>query len=345
MATIQDVARRAGVSKATVSYVLNGRETSVRITEATRERVYAAVRALNYHPNANARALNHKRTDAIALVMQYARMFSGWSGFTNEMMRGASEAAFRSGYDLMLQTREKPGLEQEVATLTDGRVDGALLLRDVDDRLADTLLARGFPCVLMFSRSDNPDQWLVDCDDVLGGRMATEYLLRLGHRRILHLAGARRSAAAQDRRRGYEQALCDAGIEPRAELCVEITFAGADYGPVADLLQAPDRPTAVFAWSDETAVRLMTLARGLGLRVPEDLSVVGFDSTDFCDHTDPPLTSLRQPVREMAALALEMLVQQIRGEEVAQTRRYFTPVLDERCSCMPPAEHSQGEKS
>src|SRR5690242_18159222 len=106
MATIHDVARQAGVSKATVSYVLNGRETSVRITEATRERVFAAVRELNYHPNAHARALNRKGTETIAVVTQYARVFQGWSGFTSEMMRGVSEAAYTLGYDLILHTKE-----------------------------------------------------------------------------------------------------------------------------------------------------------------------------------------------------------------------------------------------
>src|SRR5438477_3038394 len=147
MATIHDVAKHAGVSKATVSYVLNGRETSVRITEATRDRVHAAVRELRYHPNALARALNRKRTETIAVVTQYARVFQGWSGFTNEMMRGVSEAAFAAGYDLILHTKEQESLEDEYASLTDGRADGALLLRDVDDPLADRLLADGFPCV------------------------------------------------------------------------------------------------------------------------------------------------------------------------------------------------------
>src|SRR5256885_16921224 len=104
MATIHDVARQAGVSKATVSYVLNGRETSVRITQATRERVHAAVRDLKYHPNALARALNRKRTETLAVVTQYARVFQGWSGFTSEMMRGVSDAAFKAGYDLILHS-------------------------------------------------------------------------------------------------------------------------------------------------------------------------------------------------------------------------------------------------
>lgn len=341
--TISDVARRAGVSKATVSYVLNGRETSIRITEETRKRIHAAARDLNYHPNALARGLNHKRTHTIALVMQYARMFSGWSGFTNEMMRGASEAAFQHGYDLLLHTTDQPSVDQEVAALMDGRADGALLLRDVDDPLAEKLLRRKFPFVLMFSRSENPELWQVDCDNVAGGRIATEHLIGLGHRRILHLRGVERSSASRDRRAGYEQALRAAGIEPRQEWCVELAFAGASFEAVEDLLRAPDRPTAVFAWSDEVAMRLMTLARGLGLRIPEELSVIGFDSTELCDHTDPPLTSVRQPICEMAAHALSLLIQRIRRAEVEERSKLFEPVLVERGSCAkPPSGGSSG---
>src|SRR5579872_7376801 len=140
MATIRDVAERAGVSKAAVSYVLNGRETSVKIAEPTRQRIREAARDLNYHPNALARGLAHRRTDTIALVMQYARIFTGWSGFTNEMMRGACEAAVQEGYDLVLHTKEQPDPERDVAALTDGRADGALLLRDVDDPVTEMLV-------------------------------------------------------------------------------------------------------------------------------------------------------------------------------------------------------------
>lgn len=335
-ATIRDVAKLAGVSKAAVSYVLNGRKTSIKITEETRNRILAAARQLNYHPNALARGLAHKRTDTITLVMQYAFMFSGWSGFTNEMMHGVSEAAYHLGYDLMLHTKDQPDFEREVAALTDGRADGALLLRDIDDPLAEMLTQRGFPCVLFFSRSANPDVWYVDCDNVLGGRIATEYLLNLGHRRIMYLSGIRRSSAAMDRLEGYEQALCDRGIAPRPDWIIELTYADASFETVEAALHAPDRPTAAFAWSDEVAVRLMTLARGMGLRIPEDLSIIGFDSTELCDHTHPPLTSIRQPIHEMAAHALEMLTRRIRGEEVGETHVLFPPSLVVRGSCAPP---------
>src|SRR4051812_2134704 len=105
--TIKDVARHAGVSTAAVSYVLNGRETAVRIAPDTRDRILAVARELNYHPNALARGLAQKRTDTVALVMQFASIFSGWTGFTSELMRGATESAIQLGFDLMLHTRDQ----------------------------------------------------------------------------------------------------------------------------------------------------------------------------------------------------------------------------------------------
>lgn len=331
-ATIRDVAQRAGVSKATVSYILNGRESPIRITDETRQRVLQAAQELHYHPNALARGLTQKRTDTITLVMQFPAIFSGWSGFTNEVMRGATETAIRLGYDLMLHTKEQPTIEQEVAALTDGRADGALLLRDMDDPLAERLAQRGFPCVL-FSSCANPDIWFVDCDNIAGGRMATEYLLKLGHHRILHLCGSPHSSAAAERRAGYEQALRDHQIDPRPDWIVEVTYPGASYAAVEALLRAPDRPTAAFAWSDEVAVRLMTLAREMGLRIPEDLSIIGFDSTDLCNHTTPPLTSVRQPIYDMAAQAVTLLAQRLSGVVPEQRQIRYRPELNLRRSC------------
>jgi LacI family transcriptional regulator len=342
--TMREVAERAGVSKATVSYVLNGREVSMRIPEETRQRVLAVVRDLGYHPNALARGLAQKQTHTVAVVMQYPALFSGASGFTNELMHGVTDAAVRLGYDLMLQTRctapdwsaDATGdVEAEVATLTDGRVDGALLLRDLEDPLLAVLRQRGFPTVLMFTHADDPDQWYVDCDNVAGGRLAVEHLMALGHRRIAHLAGVQRSAAAKERRIGYLQALQANGLEPDPDLIVETVSPQADYTAVERLFARPpaERPTALFAWSDDVAIQAMSVLRQTGLRVPEDVAVVGFDSTALCDHTDPPLTSVRQPVYTMAAQALEMLTRNIGGETPEQTQIRVAPRLIVRRSC------------
>src|SRR5262245_51415090 len=128
--TISDVARETGVSKVTVSYVLNGRNTRIAISEATRARVLAAARMLGYHPNALARGLARRRTDTLALVMHSPRFFAGGSGFTHALMGAVLGGAHAHGFDVMVHTKALPGAADEVLALTDGRADGALLLRD-----------------------------------------------------------------------------------------------------------------------------------------------------------------------------------------------------------------------
>lgn len=336
--TLSDIAAQIGVSKVTVSYVLNGRHTRVRISDETRDRVLRTAQAMGYHPNALARGLARRRTDTLTLVMQSPAVFSGGSGFMNELMRGTLEAANERGFDLMLHTKSEPNIDRDALLLTDGRADGALLLRDLDDLLAPRLSERGFPFVQIFSRSLCPGAWFLDCDNVLGGRRATEHLLGLGHVRIAHLCGSPHSAAALDRREGYEQALAAQGIPANPAWCREVTYGGGDFDFLGGLLAGSDAPTALFAWSDDAAIGALRWLRerGGGKQAPRDISVVGYDGTDVCEQTSPRLTSVRQPIYDMAARGVELLVAQINKEPVAQTRVLFAPVLVPRASCGPP---------
>ena len=343
-ATIKEVAQRAGVSVATVSYVLNNRPGAVRISERTKKRIFEAARELGYHPNALARGLAGKRTHTVALVMQYASIFSGWSGFTSAMMHGVIEAANAHDLDLMLHTREREDPRAEALALADGRVDGALLLRDWDDPLIDLLVDRRIPTVLIFSRSRNATVPFSCCDDELGGRLAAEYLTSLGHRRILHITGSPHSSAALDRLRGFRDALREAGVELDPGLVVEMPHGAADFNAVAEILRSKPRVTAVFAWSDDVALRVITEARKLGLRVPQHLSVLGFDSTEVCDHTSPPLTSIAQNIPAIAREGVRMLSALIHGngEEISST--VIPPDLRIRGSVAPARPRSRGER-
>lgn len=331
--TLEDVARRAGVSKVTVSNILNNRPTAVPISEATRQRVLAVVQELGYYPNAVARALARQRTDTIAIVLQFPAIFQGWSGFTNELMHGVSDKAIELGYDILLHTRAQPSVELEAQSLMDGRVDGALLLRDYDDPLSTLLAERDFPHVLFFTRSSRPNGCWVDCDNYRGAQLAVEHLLRLGHTRIAHLAGPPSACSALDRLQGYRDTMERHGLCVPAEWQIPAHYGGADLTPLATLLLQRERPTALFAWSDEVAIRAMNLCNELGLQVPDDVAVIGFDSTQICEHTNPPLTSVRQPIYEMAATALEMLVKLIRNEPLETRTRIFEPKLEIRGSC------------
>ncbi len=340
--TMREVAKRAGVSKATVSYVLNGRES---IPEGTRRKVLTAIREMGYHPNAVARSLAHRQARTIAVVMQYPNVFSGWSGFINELMHGVTDAAIAEEYDVLLHTRtpqsawrgeEKTDSSQaELATLTDGRVDGALLLRDINDPLPTLLTEAGFPNVLMFSHSENPKLWFVDCDNVAGARIATEHLLKLGHQRILHLAGIAKSGPALERKKGFLDAMKQADISPEYANVAEVPSSMASFEEALSYFELPAgrRPTALFAWSDEVAITLMAHLRKKGLHIPQDLAVVGYDSTALCDHTDPPLTSVRQPVYEMAMQSLHLLVGRLNGETPEQHQIRVPPHLNIRQSC------------
>ena len=331
--TLEDVAKRAGVSKVTVSNILNNRPTAVPISEATRQRVLAVVQELGYYPNAVARALARQRTDTVAVVLQFPAIFQGWSGFTNELMRGVSDKAIALGYDILLHTRAQPSVELEAQSLMDGRVDGALLLRDYDDPLSSILAERDFPHVLFFTRSRRPDVCWVDCDNYKGAQLAVEHLLSLGRTRIAHLAGPPSACSALDRLQGYRDAIERHGLSVPVEWVIPAHYGGADLTPLATMLLQPRRPNAIFAWSDEVAIRAMNLCKELGLHVPDDVAVVGFDSTQICEHTHPPLTSVRQPIYEMAATALEMLVKLIRREPLLERMRVFAPTLEVRSSC------------
>jgi DNA-binding LacI/PurR family transcriptional regulator len=347
--TIRDVARKAGVAKSVVSTVLSGRLTTTRVSEETRQRVYDAARELHYSPNALARGLARKRSDTFGIIPLWSGCLSVWSGFVSEMMQGVTVAAERERYGMLLNfmnvdyDEDEETAARQVAEITDGRIDGALLWRLPTDPLAQRLYERGFPVVMMFGSHNILDIPSADCDNVLGGRLATEYLLELGHTRILHLTGNQRERYVRDRIAGYEHALQNAGLPIRPEWIVDVGWeqsVDAPYTHVRRLLTGRERPTAVFAWYDGVACRMLQKAAEWGIRVPQELSIIGFDSTAQYAFTSPPLTSMRQPIQEIADCAATMLIRRIRGEPLESAHRLFIPSLNIRGSCAPPVQQS-----
>lgn len=332
--TIDDVARHAGVSRVTVSYVLNGRSTEARISAATQEKVHQVATSLGYRPNALARSLSTQRTDTLAVVFQSGSYFSAWSGFTSEVMRGVSEVCFEAGFDLMLHVKAVASAEDEAANLSDGRADGVLILRDEDDETL-TRLSRRMPCVQFFTHSEGLDVPSVDLDNEVGGALATQHLLSLGHRDIAMICGSSHSVSSTARVQGYQRALGEAGIEARPDRIIPATSHETDMAPILEVLSGSGAPTAVFVWSDDIALVLMRDLRRAGIRVPEDLSVVGFDSLPGAETAVPALTSVHQPVRTMAAEAARMLIRRIRGQAIENPRVFFKPNLDIRASTAP----------
>lgn len=327
--TIQDVARLAGVAKGTASLVLNGRHAEARISSATVQRVEAAAEQLLYRPSAVGRMLSNRRANSIGVVFQYAQHFSATTAFIPAVMRAVCQACTDHELDLMLHTRASVDLGEEVAALADGRVDGVLVLRDSDDPIIGMLQNQGLPYVLMFCHAESVPACSVDTNNHLGGRMAAEHLLQLGHRRLAVISGNEHSSSSCDRLAGFVGAVCDAGIPgPVATL----DSARADQAAIAQLMQGPNRPTALFVWSDDVAFQTIRLLSDLSLRVPEDVSVVGFDGTGACEQSIPRLTSIHQPIDDIVRQAVVTLMNKINGHTVEPTRHLLPPSLEVRDS-------------
>src|SRR4051794_35461663 len=293
--TIRDVARRAGVSAATVSRVLND---SPLVVEATRERVLAAVDELGYQLNATARTLSSGQAQAIGVVVPFLETQS-----VIERLRGVVERLRRCGYDLLLADVEAP--EARADAIRDlarrGRVAGLLFVSlPVLDHEVEALARDELPAVLL----DVPHPRLphVVIDNVRGGELAAAHLLARGHQRIAfvgdHPTNAYGFTSSEDRRRGFRAALERAGISCVRE-CLGDHGGEPACAAALELLALPEPPAAVFAASDVQAIGVLQAAAQVGARVPEDLAVIGFDDVDLAEMVG--LTTVHQPLREGGA--------------------------------------------
>jgi DNA-binding LacI/PurR family transcriptional regulator len=328
--TIGDVAKLAGVGKVTVSYVLNGRGEENRISKETQERIHAAARELEYRPSAVARSLVSKRSNAISVVFQYANYFQAGSSFINELMRGVCEECVEADINLILHTRTFRTVEEEAHALMDGRTDGALVLRDVDDPLLPYLRKHQFPIVTFFSRPPTDDIPFVDSDNVNGAITATNYLRDLNHNRIGMVTGSAGSVASNDRLKGYKATMGEAFHED----LVLSSHTEDDFNALFMDWIRTQHPTAILCWSDDTAFGCMRILQQNGLKVPEDISVMGFDSSEACDRSTPTLTSMRQPIFEIARSAARTLILATK-QAPAESHQIFPQTLDIRGSTQP----------
>lgn len=333
--TIGDVAKQAGVGKVTVSYVLNGRALERGISAATSQKVLDTAKSMNYIPNVLGQMLANQRTNTIAVVFQGVDYFASTSSFIPEVLRGVCEEGVVQGVDVMLHTKAAESMEADANYLASGRVDGALILRDAGDPLIKELKQRRFPIVSFFSRPEEPGIPYVDTDNYSGGRLAAQHLLSLGHRRFAVIAGSELSVDATDRKNGFLNTVRAAGLEIPAGNVLKMFAPLNEPEPLKRLMVGPDRPTALFVWSDDVAFQCITLVHQMGLSVPGDVSIVGFDSTPACDRVSPPLTSVRQPISTMARNATRILTEVMRGRAADLEQIVFPPQLDVRASTAP----------
>jgi DNA-binding LacI/PurR family transcriptional regulator len=314
-ARIADVAARAGVGVATVSRVLNG-HASVR--PSTRERVVEAIDALHYRPSSLARSLSLQRTMVVAALLPW---------FTNpsavQRVRGIVEGLSGSQYDLMVFDIESEDRQRRAFELFDrgDRADGLLVVSTLPPEAEiERIRAAGIPCVLIDAvHSSFPS---IAVDDVAGGEIATNHLVALGHRRVALIGDPPpefRFDWSRDRTRGYERALASAGLEPRPDYVREGTRLPHVARAVAtELLSMADRPTAIFAASDTQALGALDAARALGIRIPEELSVIGFDDIEVAAFVG--LTTVRQPLVQSGRRGAGLLLEALSGQTVEPLR-------------------------
>lgn len=335
-ATSADVAARAGVSRTTVSFVLNDRRDA-NITEETRKRVLAAAAELGYHVHGAARALAGGASQTIGLVLRQLPEQVAADALLAETLWGIGEEVHRRGYRVLVEPLPPEGGSYG-GLVRSQRVDGLIVSgpRSDDDELV-TLVAEEFPIILQGSLPGlgAPS---VDVDNRAGAASAVRHLVGLGHRRIACVTNAPRAyTAAQERLAGYRDALAAGGLEYDEALVVEGGFDATSGLRAMEALLARDVPfTAVFVASDVVAFGALRALREAGRRVPDDVSVAGFDDIPLASHFDPPLTTVRLPARALGAAAGHALLERLAGQP-GSARVLLDTELVVRESTAPPA--------
>lgn len=308
--TLADVARHAGVSPMTVSRVING---AAGVRPGTRAQVEASIAALNYVPNQAAQRL------AGAAQLRVGVLYSNPSAaYLSALLVGLLEQSSRSHAQLVVEKCEPGASEEEHAlALVDNGVDGVILPPPLCDskRLLDFVQARGVPAVLVASGRPVEAVNTVSIDDYAAAHEMTRHLLALGHERVAFITGHPNTSASGRRLAGYRDALRDAGIKlPKEYVAPGLFSYRSGLDAAEQLLTLDPRPTAIFAGNDDMAAAAVAVSHRLGLDVPGDVTVVGFDDTAIATTIWPELTTIHQPIAEMSRAAVELLVQQIRAQ-------------------------------
>jgi LacI family transcriptional regulator len=329
--TIGEVAAKAGVSVSTVSKVINDR---YGIAEDTSARVRAVIEELGYHASLVGQSLRSRRTNVLAVLVTDIEPFSA------ELLKGVARAVHNTDYELIVfsgsgRWRDQAGWESRYLSRISGTLaDGAILVTpgSIDEVF-------GSPVVAVDHNVHSSSLPTVDSDNLNGAVSATEYLIGLGHRRIAFLAGRADLESARLRERGYRQALADADIAVDERL-VRIGGYTAETAtaPARELLELDPRPTAIFAANDTTALETMAVARSLGLAVPRDVSVLGFDNVPESALGSPPLTTVEQPIQQMGSEAVRLLIDLIADPQRPPARVVLPTRLVIRQSCQAIAE-------
>jgi LacI family transcriptional regulator len=328
---IRHVAHEAGVSAQTVSRVLNNRPD---VAAETRQRVQDVITKLGYRPSALARGLSSQRTRTLGLI---TADFSDY--FFTQVIAGAEAEARQYGYRFMLGSTERnPEDEPEyIRLLTERHVDGILFARpstEPDHSYLVSLLRDGVPVVTTAYHIPGQALTVIDVDNIDGGQQATRCLLERGHDRVAMITGPASWKSAHDRTQGYMIALEAAGVAFDPGLIAEADWSiGSGYRAAQQLL-ARERPfSALFVHNDQMAIGALRALREAGRRVPADISVVGYDDIPIAEYCEPRLTTIRQPMREVGAVATRLLIQAVEKPGAPQGEILLKTELVVRDSC------------
>ncbi|MEW6359863.1 MAG: LacI family DNA-binding transcriptional regulator [Planctomycetota bacterium] len=337
--TVYDIARKAGVSAATVSRVLNGRGGA---SDATVEKIHRIAEHLRFRP----KTVLNRRLSVVVPVPSKPHFFASY--FLGQMLSGVSDVLFLAGCEL----RFLPFAWHDPAVAADPmrvlkvrHADAAVFLYVTEDHAyVDRVARAGFPHVAVSAGFSAPHVYMVDCDHYQSTYRAFEYLFDLGHRNIGIICAPVKFPAHAERLRAYRAACAKYGGPADDRFVVFAGGTGSEDGHVAAmrLLSLRKRPTAVFASNDNIALGVFNAARKLGLHIPQGLSVVGFDDYEFCAHLNPPLTTVRQPIYEIGRAAAESVVRQMRGEKDIPRHVIIPAELIVRESAAPPGKNRHG---
>lgn len=341
--TLREVAKAAGVSTAAASKVLHGRGDSVRVSEQKAEIIRKIAKQMDYRPNAVARNLRSSRTHTIGLIWEnFTGMASGPLYFTY-LLDGVGSGVIERHYRLTILPELKH--EDVLAALGDGQLEGVVWCKLAKDEATLNLIHQSpIPIVALNAPAplEATDAVFISCDNEAGMELAVDHLWSLGHRRIAFLNEEEevRTPDCIARRAGVAAALRRRGSDLRPEDALTWSWRLDQF---ADWWASEPGPTAIVCWSERCGSVLLKRAQEIGVRVPRDLSVVGFDSTQFCETTQPRLTAVSQPIGKMARHATDTLFDMIAGHRPETHSFIFPCSLDVRDSTAPPSLKAEEE--
>nr|WP_309787374.1 ribose operon transcriptional repressor RbsR [Pantoea dispersa] len=326
---MKDVARLAGVSTSTVSHVINNNRF---VSEQVRDRVEQAIRELNYAPSALARSLKIKQTRTIGMLLTASS-----NPFYSEVVRGVENSCYERGYSLILCNTEgdEERMNRSLETLMQKRVDG-LLMMCTETHLPSAEILNRYPSVPMVMMDWAPFEGrgdIIQDNALLGGELATQYLIDRGYTRIACIAGPLDKTPARLRLDGFHQAMAASGlaVPPGYVVDGDFEFQGG-FNAMSQLLALDPPPQAVFTSNDAMAVGVYHALYQAGLRVPQDMAVMGYDNIELARYLTPPLSTIHQPKDELGELAIDTLIHRMSDPDASQQTLVLTPELVERGS-------------